>query len=136
MPNYQLILITILGWGVGSLFYKVANSNIHPVMVSAFVSALFVVLIPLSFIITKVDTTINTKGIVFALMGGLCMCVGSLAYFFALKRGGAGEITTVTAIYPAITLLLSVFFMKEDMTWQKGIGILLAIASVIVLSKK
>lgn len=105
-------------------------------MVSTCVTALFVVLIPLTFMFTKVDTTINTKGVAFALMGGLCMCIGSLAYFFALRRGGAGEVTSVTALYPAITLLLSVLFLREEITLQKGFGLALAIAGVFVLSKK
>lgn len=64
------------------------------------------------------------------------MAVGSMAYFFALKRGGAGEVTTVTALYPALTLLLSVFFLQEGMTYRKGIGVALALISFIILSFK
>lgn len=136
MSNLQLICLSIFGWGVGSLFYKVANTNLHPVMVSTLVTALFLVLIPLTFMFTKVDTTLNTKGVAFALMGGLCMCVGSLAYFFALRRGGGGEVTTVTALYPAVTMMLSILFLREDITIQKGFGLALSIAGIYVLSKK
>jgi drug/metabolite transporter (DMT)-like permease len=64
------------------------------------------------------------------------MAIGSMGYFFALKKGGAGEITTVTALYPAITLGLSMFFLGEELTWRKGIGIALALVSVFVLSFK
>lgn len=64
------------------------------------------------------------------------MCIGSLAYFYALKRGGAGEITTLTALYPALTLLLSVLFLREEINFRKIIGVLFALASVFILSKK
>jgi len=69
-------------------------------------------------------------------LGGAFMCVGSMGYFFALRSGGAGEITTVCALYPALTLMLSCLFMGETMTLKKGIGIALALASVLVLSRK
>ncbi len=136
MSNWQLICIAIFGWGVGSVFYKVANDNLHPIMVSCIVTLLYLVLLPLSFFFTKVNVHVNLNGLMSALVGGFCMCVGSLAYFYALKRGGAGEITTVTALYPALTLVLSFFFLREEITLRKAIGIGLALVSVFILTKK
>lgn len=136
MSNQQLIVITILGWGIGSIFYKVANNNIHPVMVSTIVTGMFILLTPVSFKIFDVDCHINTTGVIFSLLGGFTMCVGTFAYFYALKNGGAGEVTTMVALYPALTLILSVLFMNEGMTLRKGIGVSLALLSVLLLSKK
>lgn len=136
MALSYLVALAIIGWGVGSLFYKVANDAIHPVMVSTIVTAVYVVMTPLTFLVVKFDRTVNTTGVVFSLLGGVCMAVGSMGYFFALKKGGAGEITTVTALYPALTLMLSMFFLGEELTWRKGIGIGLALVSVLVLSLK
>lgn len=136
MSNLQLIIISILGWGIGSVFYKVANDNLHPIMVSILVTGLYVILLPMSFAVTKVNTSVNVNGVTASLLGGLCMCIGSLAYFYALKRGGAGEITTLTALYPALTVALSVFFLKEEITFRKIIGVSLALISVFILSKK
>lgn len=136
MSNSQLIVIAILGWGVGSLFYKVANDNIHPIMVSTIVTAMYILLTPLSFTLFKVSYQLNATGIIFSLLGGFTMCIGSIAYFYALKNGGAGEITTVTALYPALTLVLSIIFMHEDMSIKKGIGVGLALLSVLLLSHK
>lgn len=131
-----LVLLAIFGWGIGSLFYKVANDAMHPVMVSTVVTVVYIILTPITFMIVKFDKAINTIGVTFSILGGICMAVGSMGYFFALKKGGAGEITTVTALYPAITLGLSMFFLGEELTWRKGIGIGLALVSVFVLSFK
>lgn len=136
MPMLYLILITILGWGVGSLFYKTASDNMHPIMVITTITALYLILTPLAFIFLKFPKEINAPGISYALAGGICMSVGSMAYLFALKRGGAGEVTTITALYPALTLVLSVIFLHEGMTIKKGIGIILALASCLLLSLK
>ena len=131
-----LIVLTILGWGVGSVCYKVANDNLHPIMVSTIVTAIYVVFTPVIFLVSKFPKTVNTNGVIFAIAGGLCMAVGSLAYFFALKKGAAGEVTTITALYPAVTLALSMCFLREQITFRQGIGIILALVSFIFLSKK
>jgi transporter family protein len=131
-----LILLAIVGWGVGSLFYKVANDAIHPLMVSTIVTVVYVVLTPLAFVSNKFDRSLTWTGVIFSVLGGLAMGIGSIGYSFALKKGGAGEITAVAALYPALTLMLSMIFLHEEMSWRKGIGILLALSSVLVLSFK
>jgi uncharacterized membrane protein len=136
MSSQYLILISIIGWGVGSLFYKVANDNVHPIMVSTIVTLVYIVLTPIPFFFMNFDKTVNTTGLVFSILGGLAMCAGSMGYFYALKGGGAGEVTTVTALYPALTMLLSCLFMGEGITIKKGIGVALALASVLLLSQK
>lgn len=136
MNMTYLIAITVLGWGVGSLFYKVANDNIHPIMVSAVVTCVYILVTPITFLVVKFPRDLNQNGALFSVMAGICMAVGSLAYFFALRRGGAGEITAVTALYPALTLGLSMLFLGEQMSLRKGIGILLALASFFILGFK
>lgn len=136
MTNLQLVLVSIIAWGVGSLFYKVANDNIHPIMVSTIVTAMYVVLTPLSLVVFKVNYNINTTGVIYSLLGGFTMCLGSIAFFYALQKGAAGEITALTSLYPALTLILSIAFLKEDLSFKKTIGIGLALLSVFILSKK
>lgn len=136
MSNLQLVIISILSWGVGSLFYKVANDSIHPIMVSTIVTAMYVVLTPLSLVIFKVNYNINTTGVVYSLLGGFTMCLGSIAFFYALQKGAAGEVTVLTSLYPALTLILSIAFMKEELSFKKAVGVGLALLSVFILSKK
>ena len=131
-----LAVASIFGWGIGSLFYKIATNNAHPIMVSAVVACVSLVLMPLAFIFVKFPKEINGTGILFAVLGALCMDIGTLAYFFALKRSEAGIITTITALYPALTLLLSIMFLHEGLNVKKGIGIALALISFIILNQK
>ena len=136
MPVQYLVIISILGWGVGSLFYKMANSSIHPVMVSTIVTLVYIVITPLPFLFMSFDKTVTTTGIWTSVVGGLLMCAGSMGYFYALRNGEAGEITTITALYPALTLVLSCLFMGETMNFKKAIGVALACASFYILSRK
>lgn len=136
MNTQYLVVITIIAWGVGSLFYKVANDNMHPIMVSTIVTCVYFIITPLTFLLYKFPKDVNVTGISFAVVGGILMAAGSIAYFYSLKRGGAGEVTTVTALYPALTLLLSMVFMKETINFKQGIGMVLALISFVLLGLK
>lgn len=134
-PSY-LILITILGWGIGSYFYKTANTNMHPMMVSIVVTAFYVLWDSFAFFAIPFNKTINSTGIIYTLLGAFFMGAGSLAYFFALRNGQAGSTTVLTALYPAVTVILAALFLKETISIKSGIGIGLALVSFLLLSSK
>jgi drug/metabolite transporter (DMT)-like permease len=131
------IIASIFGWGVGSFFYKFANAAIHPVLVNSIALCLYIVLLPLMWIFIKFDHTITISGIAYTLAGALCMCIGTLGFSYALRSGAAvGQTTILCALYPALTLSLSMMFLGEVLTIKKGIGIMLALISFALLSIK
>jgi transporter family protein len=136
MSSTYLILFSIFGWGIGSLFYKTANDNAHPIMVSTIVTAVYIVLTPIPFFFMKFDHSVNSTGLIYSILGGLCMCVGSMGYFYALRQGSAGSITVLTSLYPAVTLLLSMIFMGETINFKQGIGCALALIAFVLLGSK
>lgn len=136
MSALYLIIISIIGWGVGSIFYKLANNTIHPVMVSAITTATYLIITPIAFYFFNFNKTVTAGGVLYIAFGAFLMGTGSLAYYFALSKGNAGEITTITALYPVLTLIISCLFLGEEMTVRKTIGIVLACASFYFLSWK
>lgn len=136
MQLTYLIILTIVGWGLGSFFYKPANDQMHPFMVTTIATCMYVIITPITFFFVKFDKTITTTGVTCSLLGAIMMGIGSLAYYFAIKKGGVGEIAAVTSLYPALTLILSMLFFHEELNWRKGIGIGLAMLAAVVLSWK
>jgi bacterial/archaeal transporter family protein len=136
MPLTYLIILTIVGWGVGSFFYKPANDQMHPFMVTMIATCLYCILTPIAFLFVKFDKTVTVPGITCALLGAIMMGIGSLSYYFAIKKGGVGEIAAVTSLYPALTLVLSIIFFHEEISWKKGLGIGLALISAVILTWK
>lgn len=136
--SYQLfILLSIFGWGVGSFIFKFANSTLHPVMVSLISLFTYAIIIPFAFILFKFDRSLNLPGIIYTIIGSLFMCAGTLGFSFALRNGGeVGATTTLCALYPALTLTLSCVFLAEPFTLKKGIGVILALISFIILTQK
>lgn len=136
MPTQYLIAISIIGWGIGSIFYKIANDTVHPIMVSAITTATYLAITPIVFYWSNFDKTVTITGVLSIICGAILMGSGSLAYYFALNKGNAGEITTITALYPVLTLMISCLFMGEEMTFRKAVGIVLACTSFYFLSWK
>ena len=138
MPSYQaLIFLSVLGWGVGSLFSKLANNAMHPIMISCVILVVDAILLPVAFVFFKFDRSLPLNGVLLAAGVAVMMTMGTMGFSFALKAGGgAGEVTALTAVYPALTLALSCLFLGETLTVKKGIGIAFAILSCVILGLK
>lgn len=138
MRTEFFIVISVLGWGIGSFLYKFAtNDSIHPIMISTISLSLYIVLMSLAWSFVKFDHTINLHGIIFTLFSALFMCIGTLGFSYALRSGGDVGLTSIlTALYPTLTVALSCLFLGESFTLKKGIGMIFAVISFVILAQK
>lgn len=135
-PEFYIIA-SIFGWGVGTFLYKFANTAVHPIMVSTIALCAYMVIMPFLWLFIKFDHTISLNGVLYTIAGSIFMSVGTLGFSYTLRSGGAvGQTSVVTALYPALTLMLSMVFLGETLTVKKGIGIVLALISVGLLAIK
>ncbi|MFM9264338.1 EamA family transporter [Tychonema sp. BBK16] len=74
----------------------------------------------------------DVRGILFAMLVGICGTVASLVFFIALSKGEVANIVSVTSIYPLITIVLSSIFLKEAITFPQMLAVLFAIIAVIL----
>lgn len=61
---------------------------------------------------------------------------GTLCLFNALKYIGASEVTIINAVRSVVTILAAIFFLNEQFTLAKGIGTLLIVLSVILITER
>jgi bacterial/archaeal transporter family protein len=74
-------------------------------------------------------------GVGAALGAGIAMAMALLFFFEALARGPATVVIPLTALYPAVAVLLSRVFLQEAMTLRHLIGLALALAAAWLLSE-
>ncbi len=74
-------------------------------------------------------------GVVAALGAGISMALALLFFFEALARGSASVVVPLTALYPAVAVVLSRVFLQEAMTLRHVVGLALALAAAWLLSK-
>lgn len=77
----------------------------------------------------------NKVGIWAAFFSGLVCSVGAVAYYYVLARTEATVAIPLLALYPALTVLLAVLILHEQMTLTKLTGVLLSLVSIYLLNK-
>jgi len=77
----------------------------------------------------------SPRGMLFGLLNGIFSGVGSLALFAAYRAGGNTTVVTAAgAAYPAVTVMLAMWVLKERLSWLQGLGIVLAVAAAVLFS--
>lgn len=129
-------VLCILCWGTWALLAKLGSEEIPPdasQFLFAF-GALPVALVLLANRRMKLEK--DGVGIAYSVANGILSGIGSWALFAAYRtNGNAAIITTVTAMYPLITVLLAVTVLRERLTRLHILGLAFAVAAFVVFSQ-
>jgi transporter family protein len=74
------------------------------------------------------------RGVVPALLTGVAGYLGILCFMYALREGRISIVAPVTALYPIVTLVLAMIFLRERINLVQLAGIILALVSVVLIS--
>jgi transporter family protein len=127
-------VMALILWGVWGLLQKLATNHMSPrnvYLVSA-LGAIVVVLVMLTT--SKFPLQLSVEGTLFAVIAGICSSIGGLLFLHAVSKGEVSVIITFTALYPVVTLILSFTMLNETITLKQGIGIVLALFSMVLLA--
>lgn len=124
-------------WGAWGFLGKLASRTMESqnlLLLSSFGSALA---FPLTILIFHkyFDYQYNSFDHNIAIVSGLLGGIGALFFFLAISKGDASRVVAITAMYPVVTIALSLVFLKEPIDLQKMLGVSLAIAAVLLLAK-
>ena len=137
-------LVTIVMWGTWGFVSKIASDG-----VDAYTNQLLftVGILPLMvFVGWKVSLHGRSgasgekpkgrgSGVFWAFLTGILGGVGNMAYFEAMVKGGqASVVTPVTALFPMVTVLLALVFLKERLRRVQWIGLGLAFVAIYLLN--
>ncbi len=127
-------ILAALFWGLWGVIAKLISSDISP-YVNHFLFTLGM-LLTFPLVAKKCKTKeVNSKGIVWGLIAGILAVVGNIAVYKAFGSGGqAAIVIPVTNLYPLVTIVIALLIFKEKLSWINGLGILLAIPAILMLS--
>lgn len=128
-------VLCIISWGGWTMFGKVASRDIPASTLQfLFPFGCLPVVVPLLFS-HHFRSEKNWKGILCGIGNGILAGIGSLALFAAYRTGGnTAVITTVTAMYPLVTVVLAVLVLREKVTYLQILGLLFAAAAFVIFS--
>jgi len=131
-------LVTILLWGAWGAVFKVASSgvdaNTNQIFFTVGLLPLMLVLFPAAARHGAVGPQ-RHSGIAWAFVTGILGGAGNIAFFRALQSGGKVSIVApATALFPIVTVILAVTFLRERISKQQIIGFALALVAIYLLS--
>jgi transporter family protein len=127
-------VLALILWGVWGLFQKLATNQMPPRNVY-FVSALGALsVVSIMFASSRFTLPLNFEGTFFGVLAGVCSSLGGLLFLQAMSKGEAAIVITFTALYPVVSIILSFILLHETITLKQGIGIVLALLSMVLLT--
>jgi uncharacterized membrane protein len=121
-------------WGVSAFLQKIATfycSNelctiVFSLSAIPIAGAIFLLAPDLSF-------KLSGKGWLLSLLFGALIGVGALVTFASYRWGKASVVTPIIGLYPALTVLLAVPLLKEELDTLRIVSIILALTAAVAL---
>jgi transporter family protein len=120
-------------WGLWAFFPKIAVRYTTPRSALVY-EVLGGVLVAVVVLCTQGKLDFNIKGVLPSIGTGIAGASGLLFFLYAVQWGKITVISTLTAVYPVITIVLAMVFLKEKITYIQWTGIALAMASIALIT--
>jgi len=131
-------LLTVITWGVWAVLPKLIGSDLtSPAHVQAASTLGIIPVIIMLWMMKDIPTSggRRQRGVLLALGSGIVSCLANIAYFDVLGRGAeASAVIPVTALYPAVTVLLAIPILKERLWPTQLAGIGLSIVAIYLFN--
>ncbi|RUM92949.1 MAG: hypothetical protein DSZ23_00400 [Thermodesulfatator sp.] len=127
-------LAALLCWGLWAFFPKLSLKSISPAA-SVFyegIGVLFTSIAVVWFLGPRLQG--DFMGILYAVLTGVFGTIGLYFFFSAVKAGPISVISSLTAMYPVVTVVLAVVILHESLRPRQILGIIFAVVAAALLS--
>ncbi|MBN9690168.1 MAG: EamA family transporter [Verrucomicrobia bacterium] len=128
--------VAILCWGVWAILARLIGEALTASQQQAFSTLGLIPVIGMLAVSRNWTVTgRRSRGILWALAAGVLTSLGNLAYYDALSRGArAATVVPLTALYPLVTVLLAVVFLRERLNRIQQTGVALSLAAIYLFN--
>lgn len=134
-PWMAYTLVALLLWGVAGVTQKLATNHISTELSTVCFALAF---IPVALAVMALWPVQNwrlpAKVWTLAVLTGVLISTGTLTLFAAYRTGKASVVTALTALYPALTAVISIPLFGERLDIRKGAAIAIALAAGVALT--
>jgi bacterial/archaeal transporter family protein len=132
---YLYSVLTVVTWGLWGLLSKLASNYAKPRQALIFQTVGVLAFGLVVLVVEKFKIEWSVPGFSWAALGGFLAFVGFLTFFAALEQGKASTVVTLSALYPLVTIVLSITLLHEKLTTRQGVGIVLALIASALLAE-
>jgi drug/metabolite transporter (DMT)-like permease len=129
-------LLGAFSLGTGDFLSKLSVNRIGSFAHLFYLSIIFNLASPLNFLVDSGNRSaprVLSRAFLPSFLGIIIHLFGAQCFIVAFGYGPASLVSSVSSIYPALVVLLSVRFLKERIAWRQGLGIGFIVAGLIVV---
>jgi len=127
-------LITIICWGFWGVMLKMALNHISWQQSTIISTSVSVPVCLLIYIYYKPSISLSSPGFYPALAVGLINSIALVSNYLAIGLGKLSVVTPLIALYPLVTIALSIYVLNENITLTQGLGIVFAAIAIVLFS--
>ncbi|NUU60199.1 DMT family transporter [Paenibacillus sp. JW14] len=134
-----LALASALSWAFGTIYMKLRSARVDTLWMTAMQITIGGLILTLSGSVTERWGDILWNGAFIAdtlFISIFVIAMGWVVYFKLINEGEAGKVGSFTFLIPLISIGTSVVFLKEQITLNLVIGLLLIVCSIVLVNVK
>ena len=129
------VLAALIFWGITGVTQKLSTNAISSERSFLWFCWAMVALSALVAGFARVPHKLGAVALLSAIAGGTLNGLGAWTSFRALESGGKASIViSLISLYPMLTVVMAVIFLKERLTTHQIAGTVMAVAAAILLS--
>ncbi len=128
----------LLLWGVWGASLKIVSQKApwHQVYLATNTGILIMMIIIALRYGIPTPTKYSPQWLATAIATGLAGTLGYILLILSLEMGGKASIVIpLTSLYPAVTTMIGMTLLGEQLTYKRGLGIVLALVAIILLTR-
>jgi bacterial/archaeal transporter family protein len=127
-------------YGAHQIFTRLASENIGDglggFVVEATAAISIVLYLAFLWLSGRWQQKFSLPGLYYSVLTGICVGAGTIAFFLLFQKGGPlSSVPAILAGGAAIMAVAGILFFREPASWQRLLGISLAIVGLFLLRK-
>jgi transporter family protein len=128
-------ILAVLCWGGWAMMSKLGSREIPPETMQFLFTVGTLPIAVILFVARKFRLEKSSKGISYGILNGILSGIGGLTLFAAYHTGSNTTlVTSVSALYPMVTVLLAVTLLRENIRPVQIVGLLFAAVAIVIFS--
>ena len=139
-PWFWYAVVAAILYGAHQIFTRLAAERISDglggFVVEASASLSILLYLAFLWLSGRWNQKFSVSGFNYSLVTGICVGAGTIAFFLLFQKGGPlSSVPAILAGGAAIMAIAGIMFFREPASWQRLIGVALAIAGLFLLRK-
>lgn len=133
--GFSEAIIAMIAWGISFFLLKPIVDTTGAVVAALFVRAMMLLFMFSWIRVIRIKISFPTKLVfVFLIVSGLLDVLGLITYNIGITTEFVSIVSSISAIFPAVTIILAYIFLKERIVGNQKIGIVAILSGLVIIS--